>query len=48
MSDEIIKRTDELMKELKFKGTDINDYLENNPESFIEILDSIETSIMND
>ena len=37
MSDEIIKRTDELMKELKFKGTDINDYLENNPESFIEI-----------
>ena len=37
MSDEMIKRTDELMKELKFKGTDINDYLENNPESFIEI-----------
>ena len=38
MTDEsIIKRTDELMKELEFNGTDINDYLKDNPDSFIEI-----------
>lgn len=37
MTDELRKKTDELLKELKFKKTDIQEYIENNPESFIEI-----------
>ena len=37
MTEDVIKRTDELMEELKFQGTDINDYLKSNPNSFIEI-----------
>lgn len=37
MTDELRKKTDELLEELKFKNTDIQEYIENNPESFIEI-----------
>lgn len=37
MTDEIRKKTDELLEELKFKNTDIQDYINNNPQSFIEI-----------
>jgi hypothetical protein len=37
MTDEIRKKTDELLKELKFKNTDIQEYIERNPESFIEL-----------
>lgn len=37
MTEEIRKKTDELLEELKFKNTDIQDYINNNPQSFIEI-----------
>ena len=37
MTDEIRKKTDELLEELKFKNTDIQDYINSNPQSFIEI-----------
>lgn len=37
MTKESRKKTDELLKELKFKKTDVQEYIENNPESFIEI-----------
>lgn len=37
MTKESRKKTDELLKELKFKKTNIQEYIENNPESFIEI-----------
>ncbi len=37
MTDKIRKKTDELLEELKFKNTDIQDYINNNPQSFIEI-----------
>lgn len=37
MTDEIKKRTDELLEELKFKNTDIQEYIESNPDSFIQI-----------
>ena len=37
MTDDLRKKTDELLEELKFKNTDIQEYIENNPESFIEI-----------
>lgn len=37
MTDEIRKKTDELLEELKFKDTDIQEYINNNPQSFIEI-----------
>ena len=37
MTDDFRKRTDELLEELKFSNTDINKYIESNPNSFIEI-----------
>ena len=37
MTEEIRKKTDELLEELKFKNTDIQDYINSNPQSFIEI-----------
>lgn len=37
MTDEFRRKTDELLEELKFKNTDIQEYIENNPDSFIEI-----------
>lgn len=37
MTDEIKKRTDELLEELKFKNTDIQEYIESNQDSFIQI-----------
>lgn len=37
MTDELRRKTDELLEELKFKNTDIQEYIENNPDSFIEI-----------
>ena len=37
MTDEIKKRTDELLEELKFKNTDIQEYIERNQDSFIQI-----------
>lgn len=37
MTDETKKRTDELLEELKFKNTDIQEYIESNPDSFIQI-----------
>lgn len=37
MANELRKKTDELLKELKFKNTNIQKYIETNPDSFIEI-----------
>lgn len=37
MTDDFRRKTDELLEELKFKNTDIQEYIENNPDSFIEI-----------
>lgn len=37
MTDELRKKTDELLEELKFKNTDIQEYIETNPDSFVEI-----------
>lgn len=37
MTNELRKKTDELLKELKFKNTNIQKYIETNPDSFIEI-----------
>lgn len=37
MTDETKKRTDELLEELKFKNTDIKEYIESNQDSFIQI-----------
>lgn len=37
MTDETKKRTDELLEELKFKNTDIQEYIESNQDSFIQI-----------
>ena len=37
MTDDFRRKTDELLEELKFKSTDIQEYIENNPDSFIEI-----------
>lgn len=37
LTNELRKKTVELLKELKFKNTDIQKYIETNPDSFIEI-----------
>lgn len=37
LTNELRKKTDELLKELKFKNTNIQKYIETNPDSFIEI-----------
>lgn len=37
MTDDFRRKTDELLEELKFKNTDIQGYIDNNPDSFIEI-----------
>lgn len=43
------KQTDELIKELQFEGTDIQEYISSNPNSFIEInLKSFWNNIVNE
>jgi hypothetical protein len=37
MADNVRKKTNELLEELKFKKTDIQEFISNNPNSFIEI-----------
>ena len=37
MTEQLKKKTDELLEELKLKGIDIQEYLDENENSFIEI-----------